>query len=222
MTDLAKDTLSTQIYSDLLTQIVEKKMTSGAHINARKLQKQLGTSITPIREALSRLASDGLVEYEANVGYRVVRFSRRDIWEINDMLALMDCHAVELAMQCPRADELIEALRQIVEDQQRAYDTGDEPLYRHCTEYFHDIFYEYADNKNLYEVSRRYNYRMKLMASVYESHDNRRISLREHALIYHVLKDRDVEQAMRYMRQHILETRDLLLSQYDTLFVHAK
>lgn len=215
---LAKDTLATQLYNDLLAQIVLGKLTIGSRINARRLQQVFNTSATPVREALGRLVSEGLVEYETNLGYRVVRFSQRDVREINDILALTDCHAIELAMKSPSIDRLISELKTTVDNQQAAYDRGDEALYRKSTEYFHDVFYLYADNHQLTALSRKYNYRMKLMAGLYESHENRRISLREHALIYHAVKDRDADTAMRYMRQHIFETCDALIDQYRTLF----
>lgn len=211
-----KDTLATQIYDGLLESIVSRSLASGAKINARQLQMQYNTSSTPVREALGRLVAEGLVEYEANIGYRVARFGRRDIWELNDILAMLDCHAIELAARNPRRELMISELRRTVEAQQKAYDSGDEALYRFATERFHEIFYEFGENQHLTATMRKFNYRTRIMASMYETHENRRISLREHALIYHMIKDGDIDEAVRLMRAHIFETRDLLISQLES------
>lgn len=54
-------------------------------------------SRTPVREALSRLAAEGIVELRPNRGARLVELSRKDIDEIFDMRALLEPYAAACA-----------------------------------------------------------------------------------------------------------------------------
>jgi DNA-binding GntR family transcriptional regulator len=58
-------------YIELKRQIVDGALAEGARVIIDSIADQLGTSIVPVREALTRLHAEGLVTFERNKGYRV-------------------------------------------------------------------------------------------------------------------------------------------------------
>jgi DNA-binding GntR family transcriptional regulator len=65
--------------------ILRGELAAGAHLGEVELAERLGVSRTPVREALARLAAEGLVEAHAHRGARVVSFSTDDLDGIFDV-----------------------------------------------------------------------------------------------------------------------------------------
>src|SRR5262249_42351738 len=82
--------LREQIYTRLREEVLSGRRTATERLTEPKLAKQLGVSRTPVREALTRLVADGLVQREDD-GYSVVVPSMntiRDLYEVRIALEL--------------------------------------------------------------------------------------------------------------------------------------
>lgn len=86
--------------------ILHGELAAGAHLGEVELADRLGVSRTPIREALSRLAAEGLVEVHAHRGARVVSFSRADLDGIFDVRAALEPRATARAAERVTDDDL--------------------------------------------------------------------------------------------------------------------
>ena len=62
----------------------------GAPLRFHEMQALCGMSVSPVREALTRLVTEGLVETEHNRGYRVALLSRRDL---DDLVRTRACRS---------------------------------------------------------------------------------------------------------------------------------
>lgn len=69
----------------------------GMHMRAGDLADTLGISRTPVREALRRLSAEGLVEFFANRGAYVTRWSQSDVDEVFGLRVVLESYAAELA-----------------------------------------------------------------------------------------------------------------------------
>jgi DNA-binding GntR family transcriptional regulator len=105
-------TSSERAYIEIQRQIINGDLQMGAHLGEVELAEALETSRTPIREALRRLAADGLVEVESNRGARVASWTSKDVNEIFVLRALLEGHGASLAASRITDDELehLEAL----------------------------------------------------------------------------------------------------------------
>lgn len=108
---LNKASLGAQIYEILRQRIIDLEIRPGEKINTRRLEEEFEVSQAPIRDALQRLASEGLVRIEPRVGYFAVRLTPKDIQDIYSIRKLFEVYALREAItKIPRSEW--EALRQ--------------------------------------------------------------------------------------------------------------
>jgi DNA-binding GntR family transcriptional regulator len=89
--------LHEQVTQRLRQLLVEGQIAPGAKLNERELSERLGVSRTPLREAIKRLAAEGLVELLANRGAIAVQLSRADIENTFEVIAGLEALSGELA-----------------------------------------------------------------------------------------------------------------------------
>src|SRR5690606_3323909 len=111
--------LGDEVYETLLAQLVALRIPPNARISVDALVRELGVSQTPIRAALIRLESEGLVVKTHNVGYSAAPMPSRDTFEqIYDLRLLLEPYAAEQACRKLTDDarnELIELARAMTE-----------------------------------------------------------------------------------------------------------
>jgi DNA-binding GntR family transcriptional regulator len=95
-------------YDYILTEIVSGRAGAGTHLRETELAEALEVSRTPIREALRRLETEGLVTVERNAGAAVAVFSRDEVVEIYWLRAMLEGHAAARAATRITAEELVE------------------------------------------------------------------------------------------------------------------
>jgi DNA-binding GntR family transcriptional regulator len=142
------------LHEAIKARIVDGRLAPGAKVLEAELALALGTSRTPVREALIRLQSEGFVEPAPPRGLRVAPLSARDIREINEVLACLEAEAAErLARRRPGAAEMalldaaIAAMDVALEGEDRA--AWAEADYR-----FHCLIVELCDNRHLAQTAR--------------------------------------------------------------------
>jgi DNA-binding GntR family transcriptional regulator len=82
-------TLADEAYREVRSRIMQKILEPGRKLSIDDLSKHMNISQTPLREALARLESEGLVERKALVGYRVAPLLTREGFETLFELRLM-------------------------------------------------------------------------------------------------------------------------------------
>lgn len=95
--------------------IVSGAMQPGERLSELVLVKRLGLSRTPVRAALSRLASEGLVEAIPGGGYAVMRFQREDIVDAIELRGVIEGTAVRLAAERGVTTARLREARQVLE-----------------------------------------------------------------------------------------------------------
>ena len=117
-------TLGQQVYRRLYDRLMSGALLPGAKLTLRGLAEELGTSMQPIREAVSRLAAEGALELAPNRLIRVPCFSRAQTDELWSMRVLLEGYAA--ALFATRAEpEEIARLVEINESLRAGYATHD-------------------------------------------------------------------------------------------------
>lgn len=89
--------LTDQAYTRLREEIISCALRPGTDISEQELAQRLSMSKTPVREALARLALEGMVEAFPRRGYRITPVTVKDITDIFTVRKALECVAAELA-----------------------------------------------------------------------------------------------------------------------------
>lgn len=92
----AFQSLGEGVAASLREAILEGDLPPGARLVEAEIAQQMGTSRGPVREAIRRLASEGLVEYRTNRGAWVTTLAPRDGWEVYTLRGMLEAWALEL------------------------------------------------------------------------------------------------------------------------------
>ncbi len=112
-------TLKQHAYQVILDKLMAGSLAPGVRLSDDALARELGISRSPIREAISQLSTEGLVEYRPRSGAYVKALSRREYEELYDIREALEGHAAaKAAERISGADlgeltELVAAMRAI-------------------------------------------------------------------------------------------------------------
>lgn len=192
-------------YQQLRTQIRTGALAPGQRVTLKHLSEMLGMSLTPVREALGRLQSEGFVVHDTHVGARIAEFNQERLEQTYRLRMLLEPEAVKRAAHRVVTQNLtaeLETLQNLLTSCDAA-GTSLEVAQRN--EAFHRAMYRLAGDGLLLEFIE------KLWAGVpYQSFslygDSARVeqSSREHHAILAALSKGDAEEAGDQLLQHIM------------------
>lgn len=195
--------------SDVVYRAIRQEIMSGARpedswLREGDLADELGVSRTPVREALRRLAAEGVVRHEPNRGVRVESWSAAQVDEIFTLRAVLEPLACSLAATVGQLD--VHRLRTLAERMDRAA-LGEpqdlEALTRSNNE-FHRLIVEGSGNSRLVGIIASL-IEIPLVHRTFERYSDRslRRSLAHHHELIHAFEARDPEWAESVMRSHV-------------------
>jgi DNA-binding GntR family transcriptional regulator len=146
MNVIKKQSLVDQIYDQIRNDIISLVYPFGDKLVASELQEKYQVSSTPVREALNRLQQEGLVEYENNIGARIISIEPKDVWEIQELAITLHKAAIKLAMRKSDHSLIADELREHLNDYKRARTPKERTKSVHL---FIGVFYKYCLNHRL-------------------------------------------------------------------------
>lgn len=215
-------TLASSIYLQMRDDIVAGRLAPGAPLRLKTLQARYGAGMSPIREALSRLASDTFVVGLDHRGFRVAEISRDDLAELTEARVLIECEALRQSIAA--GDEawetgVVAAHYRLGKIDARLREAADELLetWEAANQEFHDALAAACRSRwiqrfrqLLHDQSKRYRQlsllRSVSMRRIQEEHDE----LREASLA------RDTERATRLLAAHIRSTTEYVMRRLET------
>ena len=119
-----KVSLTTSVYARLKTAIMSGKLVPGKPVAIRSLASSLGTSAIPVREALSRLNSEGALEIRPNGSVCVPAMTRARFFDLRATRVVLEGFAVELTQGESRRRTL-KRVEKLFDDTVAANEKGD-------------------------------------------------------------------------------------------------
>ena len=201
------------VYDELLHRILTRQIRPGERLAEVDVAVSMGVSRTPVREALRRLASQGLLEIAPNIGARLVSPTRKDVEDAFMVRSTLESMAVKLAIENINATDLDE-LEGAIKREERALQKGDLEEYLEVNEDFHRIIAQLSGNRVLEDFIKNCIARISIYTVFCKSSIDEvaRISLAEHKKIFDSIKEKDTVRAERAMKEHIINTLNSLLS----------
>ncbi len=206
-------TVNAQVLDALRAAVITGELPPGTLHSVHTLAGQLGVSRTPVREALIKLAQQGMVRFERNRGVRILQTSLHDLEEVFALRLLLEVPATRRAVQLLKPATLRE-LRQVFAAMEKAAAADDEYRMWEHDRRFHRVLIAASGNSRLAEYVDGLR-DMVLRRGVSTAHRSRslQVIVAEHRVVLERVEDRDVEGAAQAMRAHILHTAQLLVTQ---------
>ena len=198
-------------FQKLRSLLVEGVIAPGSKLNERALAESLNVSRTPIREAIKRLAADGLVELIANRGAIAVQLSHADVVHTFDVIAQLEGYSGELAAKNISAATLSE-LEALQYEMMASYARRDLSNYYKLNLRIHHLINQAANNPVLTQLFSQANARIEALR--FRSNQNGvkwERAVEEHQEMIDALKTHDVERMRKVMIQHVMNKRDVVI-----------
>ncbi len=203
---------SRRAYEELRRRILEVELPAGEHYLEQELAEMLQMSRTPVREALIRLADEGMVEVRPRRGMRVLPVSANDMREIYEILTSLESTAAEKLAQKGLAPSELASLRQAVADMDRALQDEDLKAWAESDSRFHALLIDYCGNERLQTVVSNFwdqAHRARLVTLSLRPRPTS--SNQDHASLINAIAQGDAEAAGRIHRNHRKKSGELLV-----------
>jgi DNA-binding GntR family transcriptional regulator len=196
-------------YSSIRRAIITGELRSGDKLQEAKLADKIGVSRTPVREALTRLSTEGLVVLERYRRGYVAHFSAKDVEEIFRLRAVLEAHSTARAATRISNAEIakLEALEQEMEEAfNRLGWHAHLERFDELNTAFHMVIARAADSQRLELILAS---SLELPASIFNSYvepveDRTRRTHVQHHEILAALKMRNADWAAAAMSAHLL------------------
>lgn len=180
----------------------------GQNINEKQLSEQFGVSRTPIREALNRLAVEGLLNFIPNKGYSARDLNVTEIVELFEVRLALEIAAFRYAVD-RATDAEIDILHQYWQNVGKAYDGMSVGEIARRDEEFHERLAALSNNQQLLSSIRQIADRIRFCRVIdLENRTRRRPLYDEHIDILNALQNRDAESGAKALKDHIAMSRD--------------
>jgi DNA-binding GntR family transcriptional regulator len=204
-------TLTNQVQTLMHNAIASGEWVAGELHSVNEVAKEFGVSRTPVREAALQLANVGLVAFERNVGFRVLRRTPMQIVEIFHLRLLLEVPAVKLTARRKDA-AAIKAMRAEFKQMWAVAKAEDEAEFMRHDRAFHDAAISGAGNRRLIDTVQGLRYATGLLGASTTRTRSLSDIAREHRPILNAIAAGDEASAAETMREHIIHTGTLLLA----------
>jgi DNA-binding GntR family transcriptional regulator len=209
------ENLGQRAYSHIIEKLANGDLPPGSRLSNRVLASEIGVSVIPVREAISRLESEGFVQHRAGVGSFVPTPTYEELMDLYDLREAVECHAVKKSGAMLTEELLgelshyVDVWTEILDNLERA---GGLERDRELLEQwsltdalFHDAIVSASGNRRALETARN----LRKMSRIFGTRVGGqplamlRRSLESHRRIVDALRCGDVEEAARLLAEHI-------------------
>jgi len=217
---VATETLQEKVYTTIKDSITKNDLLPGQSLSIDELARDLGVSPTPVREALTRLSADGLVERARNKTALVAKITTEDVQQVYEVRKLLEPYAASLVAKKlsinPNLEESLCAIEEEAEEIQKILTTATKSLTSSQYEAYlkidlrlQEVILEALGNTllgNIFSLVGNHSLRIRSFAEAI-SGPSRGEVLRningEHLTIIEVLLGKDSRKVQKVVKQHL-------------------
>ncbi len=198
----------------IVDEIMSHNIKPGERVYETQLAEQLGVSRTPVRHAIGRLVSEGILEDpHREKGYVVPILTPQDMKHVYVMRELLEGEAAfEAAQSISQKD--IAYLKELNVKEEQSFKNSDRKAYTAINKELHSKIVQMSGNLYLQRFFRQVFWKSQLytfyLSSFYSSSteifplsSQKPLSYLEHARVIHAIASRDPEKARQEMITHI-------------------
>lgn len=212
MLEIRPEPVSSRVYTWTKERIIDGTFAAGKMISEGEISDALDVSRTPVREALLRLAGEGILELFPKRGALVVPVTVADMRNVMEARLLIEPWAATVASRLANRQALVTHLTLLV-SQMAAAQLPEETLqYREADRLFHEAIVAATENSLMDAFYQSLRDRQLRMGFAALGHTEGRVerSHSEHRAITRAIAAGDAEQAAELVRAHIVNNRAAL------------
>ncbi len=203
--------LSERVYATLREHLRAGRIRAGEPLAEGTLAEQLGVSRTPVREAMARLASEGLVVADGR-SFTLPALADSDIEDIYALRFLLEPEALRLVAANRPDRKALAPLRAALDDMTAAHEAGDSAAFMEANYRYRDAWTELVPNKRLVRAIQLYADHVRYLRAVtLDSAEVRAIVLRGLKQLTTALAAGNGDAAAEAMRKHLGNAKRVLL-----------
>jgi len=196
-------TLSERVYQSVRGAILSLDLAPGSRIDKKAMAKELGVSLFPLSEAISRLSQEGIVNVYPQAGTYVAPFSMLEIREGAFLRLAMEVAAVELVAQTA-TDTQISELRRNLRIQEVLAEDGDCDGFFRLDDEMHNFLRRATGHFKIQWVIETTGLQADRARRLIARTPGRvQIALEEHRIIVEGIEEHDSEKAGSGMKSHL-------------------
>ena len=205
-------TLADQVRQNIKKRIINQELKPGSRLIVSHLAAEMGTSLTPIREALRLLVKDGLVEIIPHKGAQVVMPSQGQFKDLFQVRTVLESLAIKLAIpNLSPAD--YEKLEQILQAGDESIQAADPKTWLEADEKLHNYIIQKSDNNILAELLDNIRNRINIFRILTAQLPARaKRAQNEHRSVVAAMKKQKDKDATELIVQHIENTYEVGIS----------
>lgn len=183
-------------------------MQLGEALSETVLATALGVSKTPVREALLRLKTEGLVDIQPQRGTFVFRMSAEEVRILSEFRDVLEISALRLGLR-KDARALGRAIKGIVADMSTALAAADAAKYREQDGFFHQCIIDSCANHHLSRSYSMIAFRIQALRNRLSSNPHLNAgSFKQHRMLAQLIGGGHEAKAVTLLKKHIWKTLD--------------
>ncbi len=202
-------TVAQEVYKAIRNQIIRGEFAPGQKLSIRKLAELYGVSTMPVREALSKLESEGFVQFDRR-SIIVNQLSTKELIEIFAIRKLLEKQAIEWATPNIRPSDLV-LLENIIKEMDENIHSPFE--WRRLNKTFHFELYSHAHSKPLSELLHQLWGRVESYMNIYSSSEHLSSAQAEHYKMLELIKEEQLDDLTSLILEHIQITCDAIIEE---------
>jgi len=197
------ESLTNNVYLAIKEAIVTTRLDPGVKLNISKIASELGTSTTPVREALNRLIKEGLVVNIPFKGLFVANVVKDEVEQLLEVRTLLELAAISKAVKNVDSDDL-KLGKNLISRMKDAYRNKDVQKYIETSLDFHMLYINKCGNQMMAEFLENFTDKIKRLAFLaVKEHEKIPAFIEDYEKILSALEKRDNREATRLLREHL-------------------
>ena len=196
--------LTDLVYNDLRSKILSLEMKPGTPLSFTTLKPLYNVSISPIRDALKRLETEGLVEIRPQSGTSVALIDMAKVRDERFQRLYLELGAIEKAFENGISNQLIEQWEISINKQQDCFSCRDTITFLKLDNQMHRLLFQACRHEEVFDqiLSTSGNYhRIRMVSYLFD--DIFSNAIEQHKTILAALKSGKIEEVLELERRHI-------------------
>ena len=208
---IENDSAVNRVYEQVKGMAVGYEFKPGERLNEVDLSRHLGVSRTPLREALTRLSTEGLLRFMPGKGYFCRDLDVREIFDLYELRKTIEVAAIRLAVQRATTEEIDSLVAFLDETGPDSGSRSTEELVR-LDEAFHERLLGMSGNAEMLRVLDNVNARIRFVRWIDMRRGDRPRTQSEHREVLVRLRERDEAACVAILEKHIDRRLDQITS----------